>query len=112
MLARVTQLVRLDRQDEVAWIILDRPEGLNALSWDPRGRAADVVASLAAAREVRVVIVTGAGEKAFCAGADLKERAGFDEARTRAYVARIGDTFAALAALPQPSIAAINGVAF
>jgi enoyl-CoA hydratase/carnithine racemase len=56
--------------------------------------------------------VTGAGERAFCAGADLKERAGFSEAQTRAYVARIGDTFSALAALPQPSIAAINGLAF
>ena len=112
MLARVSRLVRLDRQDAVAWIILDRPEVLNALSWDTLGQLGEIVESLAAARDVRVVIVTGTGEKAFCAGADLKERAGFDEAKTRAYVARIGDTFAVLAALPQPSIAAINGVAF
>jgi len=112
MLAGVSRLVRLDRQGEVAWITLDRPEVMNALSWDTLGELGEVVQALDADREARVVIVTGAGERAFCAGADLKERAGFDEARTRAFVARIGDTFSALAALPQPTIAAINGVAF
>ena len=112
MLARVSRLVRLDRQEEVAWVILDRPEVHNALSWDTLGELGEIVEELARDREVRVVLVTGAGEKAFCAGADLKERAGFNEAQTRAFVARIGDTFSALAALPQPSIAAINGVAF
>ena len=112
MLARMSRLVRLDRQEEVAWVILDRPEVHNALSWDTLGELGEIVETLALDREVRVVLVTGAGEKAFCAGADLKERAGFNEAQTRAFVARIGDTFSALAALPQPSIAVINGVAF
>ena len=112
MLARVSQLVRLDRQDEVAWIILDRPEVLNALSREVLEQLSDIFASLAREPRARVVIVTGSGEKAFCAGADLRERVDFNEAATRAYVARIGEVFAALAALPQPSIAAINGVAF
>lgn len=112
MLARVSRLVRLDRRGEVAWIILDRPEVLNALSWDTLGQLGETIGTLAHEPSVRVVLVTGAGERAFCAGADLKERAGFSEAQTRAFVARIGDTFSALAALPQPSIAAINGLAF
>ncbi|HZL99472.1 MAG TPA: enoyl-CoA hydratase-related protein, partial [Planctomycetota bacterium] len=104
--------MRLDRQGEVAWITLDRPEVMNALSWETLGQLGAAIASLEHDRGVRVVIVTGAGERAFSAGADLKERAGFTEAQTRDFVARIGDTFSALAALPQPSIAAINGVAF
>jgi methylglutaconyl-CoA hydratase len=112
MLAQVSRLVRLDRQGPLAWITLDRPEVLNALSWDTLGQLGEVIGELRHDRGVRVVLVTGAGERAFSAGADLKERAGFSEAQTRAFVARIGDTFAALAALPQPSIAAINGAAF
>lgn len=112
MLARVSRLVRLDRQGPVAWITIDRPEVLNALSWDTLGQLGETIEALSRDREARVVLVTGAGEKSFSAGADLKERAGFSEAQTRAFVARIGETFSALAALPQPSIAVINGVAF
>jgi enoyl-CoA hydratase/carnithine racemase len=112
MLGRVSRLVRLDRQGDWAWITLDRPEVLNALSWDTLGQLGEALDDVARDPRVRVVLLTGAGERAFSAGADLKERSGFTEAQTRAFVARIGDTFSALAALPQPSIAAINGAAF
>lgn len=105
-------LVRLDRQDGVAWLTLDRPEVRNALSYDTLAELGEQLAALGADREVRVVCVIGSGEKAFCAGADLKERKTFTEEQTVAFVKRIGDTFAALAALPQPTIAALNGVAF
>ena len=47
-----------------------------------------IVSTLGADDQVRVVVFTGAGEKAFCAGADLKERVGFTEEQTRAFVAR------------------------
>jgi len=108
----VSELVRLDKQGPLAWVTLDRPEVMNALSYPTLGRLGEICAELAGDRDVRAVLVTGAGDKAFCAGADLKERAGFDEQQTRAFVARIGDTFSTLASLPQPTIAVINGVAY
>ncbi len=108
----MTSLVRMERQDHVAWLTLDRPAVMNALSFDALGELAARVEGLAADAAVRVVLITGAGESAFCAGADLKERAGFTEAQTRAFVDRIGDTFTAVAALPQPTVAVINGVAY
>lgn len=108
----MSDLVRLEQQGHVALVTLDRPEVLNALSWDTLGRLLDVVERLSRAADVRAVIFTGAGPRAFCAGADLKERVDFSEAQTRAFVARIGDTFDAVAALPMPTLAAVNGVAF
>jgi enoyl-CoA hydratase/carnithine racemase len=108
----VSELVRLEKNGPLAWVTLDRPEVMNALSYPTLGRLGEICAELAGDDEVRAVLITGAGEKAFCAGADLKERVDFDEEQTRAFVARIGDTFSAVAALPQPTIAVLNGVAY
>jgi methylglutaconyl-CoA hydratase len=68
-------------------------------------------ARAAADRSLRVVIVTGAGSRAFCAGADLKERAGMDEEAVAGFHRAIRTAFDGFEALPQPVIAAINGVA-
>ena len=108
----MTDLVRMELQSGVARLTLDRPDVMNALSFDTLARLGELVDQLKGDKAVRVVILTGAGERAFCAGADLKERVGFTEEQTLAFVTRIGDTFSALAALPQPVIAAINGVAY
>jgi enoyl-CoA hydratase/carnithine racemase len=62
-------------------------------------------------RELRVVVVTGEGEKAFSAGADLKERARMDEGAVAGFHRAIRAAFDGLEALPQPVIAAVNGVA-
>lgn len=61
---------------------------------------------------IRAVIVTGAGEKAFCAGADLKERAGMSPIEVKQTVAQIRHVVDAVEQLPVPVIAAINGAAF
>jgi enoyl-CoA hydratase/carnithine racemase len=108
----VSSLVTLDRSDGVAWLTLDRPEVMNALSFQTLQELSAHVALLAADRETRVVMITGAGDRAFCAGADLKERVGFTEEQTRAFVALIGDTFTEVARLPQPTIAVMGGVAY
>jgi methylglutaconyl-CoA hydratase len=108
----LSDLVKLDRQDGVAWLTLDRPEVMNALSYQTLQELRAHVADLGQDREVRVVMVQGAGEKAFCAGADLKERVGFSEDQTRAFVALIGDTFTDLAQMPQPTVAVLGGVAY
>jgi methylglutaconyl-CoA hydratase len=62
-------------------------------------------------RTLRAVIVTGAGEKAFCAGADLKERARMDDVAVAGFHRAIRAAFDGFEALPQPVIAAVNGVA-
>jgi enoyl-CoA hydratase/carnithine racemase len=68
-------------------------------------------ARAAADRSLRALIVTGAGSKAFCAGADLKERARMDEGAVAGFHRTIRAAFDGFEALPQPVIAAINGVA-
>ena len=108
----MTELVRCTRLEHLAWLHLQRPEVMNALSYDTLEQLGAHVERLRADAGVRVVLVRGTGEAAFCAGADLKERASFTEQQTRDYVRRIGDTFEALASLPQPTIAVLNGVAF
>jgi len=60
---------------------------------------------------VRVVIITGAGRKAFCAGADLKERTTFDELQVKEFIFTIRNLFTSIENLNKPVIAAINGVA-
>lgn len=108
----MSELVRCETEGHLAWVTLDRPEVMNALSYDTLLALREVTAGLRADSHVRAVCFTGSGEKAFCAGADLKERVSFTEERTRAFVALIGDTFSDIAALPQPTVAALNGVAF
>jgi enoyl-CoA hydratase/carnithine racemase len=68
-------------------------------------------ARAAADRALRVVVLTGAGDKAFCAGADLKERARMGEAEVAAFHRAIRAAFDGFERLPQPVIAALNGVA-
>jgi enoyl-CoA hydratase len=103
--------VHLSRLDELALVTLDRPQALNALSFAllrDLDRALDEVA----AGDARALLVTGAGERAFCAGADITELQGRSVAAVREG-ARSGQRIVArLAQLPIPSIALVNGYAF
>ena len=108
----MSQLVSLRREGALAIVTLERPEVMNALSFDTLGRLSDLSEQLGQDPGTRAVIVTGAGGKAFCAGADLKERAGFTPEQTLAFVTRIGEVFTRVAQMPQPTIAAIDGVAY
>lgn len=108
-----THVVKVERREGgVAWVTLDRPEALNALTGAVLSQLERAFGELGEDPATRVVVVTGAGDKAFCAGADLKERRGMDLAQTRARITLINRCFDALARLPRPTIAAINGVAF
>ncbi|HEV3020518.1 MAG TPA: enoyl-CoA hydratase-related protein, partial [Burkholderiaceae bacterium] len=64
--------VRLEIADHVARITIDRPEVLNALDRDAEAVLAEFWRRLEADREIRAVVLTGAGERAFCVGADMK----------------------------------------
>lgn len=96
----------------IVMITLNRPEAANALSIEMLEGLRDALLTCKFDVSVRCIIITGAGEKAFCAGADLKERAGMDSVQVKKTVSLIRDTINSLELLPQPVIAAVNGVAF
>jgi enoyl-CoA hydratase/carnithine racemase len=95
----------------VATITLNRPEVMNAFNFDLLRALEDTVAEIRFRTDIRVVIVTGAGEKAFCAGADLKERASLSQVQVKEFIFTIRNLFTSIANLNKPVIAAVNGVA-
>ena len=104
-------MVNLTRDGDLAVITLDRPEALNALSF---AIIRDIGAAIDAAADwdIRALVFTGAGEKAFCAGADIKELIGRELMAERSGAELGQRTFARLDTFKVPSIAAINGYAF
>jgi methylglutaconyl-CoA hydratase len=107
----VTDPVRLERRAAVAIVTLDRPERMNALSWATVERLGEIGRELRADASVRVCVLTGAGEKAFCAGADLKERQGMSRAQVRDMLSAYRTQLGWLSQSDFVSVAAINGVA-
>jgi enoyl-CoA hydratase/carnithine racemase len=97
--------------DHVAEIVLDRPDALNALNTAMAESIAAACADLSSDPGVRAVVLSAAGTKAFCAGADLKER----NAMTDAQILRQREVFRAafggVRDLPQPTVAAVHGYA-
>ncbi len=105
-------LVLLEREGRLAWLTLNRPQVRNALSHATLLRMRALLAELRVDREVWAVAIRGAGDQAFCAGADLKERRSMNEEQVAAFVRDIRGTMDDVAALPQPTLAVINGHAF
>lgn len=103
--------VTLQVNEWIATVMINRPEQLNCFDYETLTELEEVVDDLKLDRDVRVVIFTGAGEKAFSAGADLKERRTLNEKEVRRNVEKIRDVFTKIEELPQPTIAAVNGVA-
>ncbi|OYD07841.1 enoyl-CoA hydratase [Paludifilum halophilum] len=104
-------VIEWERREGISIITLNRPEVHNALNLPALEELRRVAEELVHSKATRVVVITGAGEKAFCAGADLKERRGFTEDQVRRYIYTIRETFNAVARLPKPVIAAVNGAA-
>ena len=103
--------IHLSHIDEVALITLDRPEALNALSVGQLHDLNRVLESLATG-DARALLVTGSGDRAFSAGADIKELMGRSLVEARAGAALGQAVLAKLDELSMPSIALINGYAF
>ncbi len=104
--------VRFEKNGHVGCITLNRPDELNALNYETLVRLGEILEELRQeSKQVRVVLLKAEG-RAFCAGADLKERRTLNEQQVRRNVRKIRDVFTALERLPQPTIAMINGFAF
>lgn len=107
-----TANLQLRIQDQVAWIQIDRPTKLNALNRVVLEELNQVFSDLRTDVSVRVIVLTGSGEKAFVAGADIAEFSEFGPAEGRA-LAQKGqdDVFTFIEQMNKPVIAAINGFA-
>ncbi|WP_010097784.1 enoyl-CoA hydratase-related protein [Ornithinibacillus scapharcae] len=106
------QTVLYEKKSNIAYITLNREEALNAFNYQMLLELQKITSQIHVDREVRAVIITGSGKKAFSAGADLKERKTLTESEVRRNVKAIRDCFDAIANLPQPTIAAVNGYCF
>lgn len=93
----------------IATVILNRPEALNAISAEMAEALATVLEGLGSRREVRVVLLTGAGDRAFSAGADLKERRSMSPAQLWAHSRKVHRVCDLLELVPQPVVCAIAG---
>ena len=98
-------------KDGIATITLNRPQVMNSINFQLLRELGQCLAELRFDPDVRVVIISGAGERAFCAGADLKERAGLSPEQVKDYIFTIRRTFDDVEQLTKPVIAAVNGVA-
>ena len=107
----MTGLVRVEVAGRVATVTLDRPEALNAISTELALELAAAVEPLGVDPGVGAVVLTGAGERAFCVGADLKQRAGFDDHGWFVQREAFRRGFAAVRRCPLPTVAAVAGFA-
>ena len=92
-------------------LTLNRPGMMNSLNFELLRALKTQIEAVRFNTDMRVVIVSGAGEKAFCAGADLKERVTLSPIQVKEFITTIRDLFTAIEELNKPVIAAVNGVA-
>jgi len=106
------ELVSVERDGDLVWITIQRSEVMNCLSFPTLRRFRTLLEELREDLSVRCILITGAGEKAFCAGADLKERKTMRDELVPHFVENIRALMDDVEALPQPTIAVIGGFAF
>jgi enoyl-CoA hydratase/carnithine racemase len=92
-------------------LTLNRPEVMNSLNFPLLHTLREQIESVRFRADVRVIIITGSGEKAFCAGADLKERATLPPEKVKEYIFTIRNLFTSIEQLNKAVIVAVNGIA-
>ncbi|NLI83426.1 MAG: enoyl-CoA hydratase [Deltaproteobacteria bacterium] len=100
-----------ERQDQVVLLTLNRPEVMNSFNFGMLRSLKKRMEALYRDAQARVIIITGAGDKAFCSGADLKERLTYTEDEVREFIHTIRNLFTFIESLNKPVIAAVNGIA-
>ena len=107
----MSNTVLLDVKDGIGYITINRPAALNALSSEVLTDLNLVLDEVEKQEDIRVVIVSGQGDKAFVAGADIKEMDQMSPMQAFEYMTYANDTFTRLSDLTQPTIAVLNGYA-
>jgi enoyl-CoA hydratase/carnithine racemase len=92
-------------------LTLNRPDVMNSLNFALLHALRDQIEAVRFRNDIRVVIITGSGEKAFCAGADLKERATLEPQQVKEFIFTIRNLFTSIEQLNKAVIAAVNGIA-
>ncbi len=103
------EYLQYDREDSIVTLTVNRPKSLNALNRATLGELHDALLAFEQDRDARVMILTGAGSRAFVAGADIAEMAEMTQEQAEEF-SRLGQTLTALIErVPKPVIAAVNG---
>ncbi|MEH7333688.1 enoyl-CoA hydratase-related protein [Neobacillus drentensis] len=104
--------ILVNLENHIAVVTINRAEALNAFNYETLLELQRKVEDIRINPEIRAVIFSGAGEKAFSVGADLKERKNLTDEQVKRNLYKINEVFNAIDQLPQPTVAAINGFAF
>jgi enoyl-CoA hydratase/carnithine racemase len=105
-----TPLLKKENNQTVT-LTLNRPEVMNAFNFDMLNALKTEIDALRFQKNIRAIIITGAGDRAFCSGADLKERAALSDIEVKTYIFTIRNLFTDIERIGKPVIAAINGIA-
>ena len=105
-------LVSMTRDGDLVRLRLERPEVMNCLSFPTLRRFRTLLEELRGDLSIRCILISGAGERAFCAGADLKERKTMPAERVPDFVRNIRGLMDDVASMPQPTVAVVQGFAF
>ncbi len=100
-----------EERDGIAILTLNRAKVMNSFDFALLYALKEQIEAFKFNNNIRVVIITGAGQKAFCAGADLKERTTYSESQVKTFIFTIRNLFTSIEHLNKPAIAAVNGVA-
>ena len=103
--------VQLEPQSDIAIIRINRPEALNAINTDVIAELSRTVDIVSADDNIKAIIITGAGERSFCAGADIAYMANIDPLKAEKYASSAQTVLNKIERLEKPVIAAINGFA-
>ena len=104
-------VLQVNNKDGIITLTLNRPKVMNCINFVLLSAMQEIINKVRFMPEVRAVIITGSGEKAFCAGADLKERTTLSDIDVKRFILSIRELSSSIDNLNKPVIAAINGVA-
>jgi 3-hydroxypropionyl-coenzyme A dehydratase len=103
--------IQLEPQGDIAILRINRPEALNAMNVDVISELSKMIDILAADDSIKAVVITGAGERSFCAGADISYMVNIDPMQAERYATSAQDVINRIDRLEKPVIAAVNGFA-
>ena len=103
--------IQLDPQGDIALVKINRPEALNAMNTDVIAELSRTIDIISADESIKVVIITGAGERSFCAGADISYMVNIEPMQAEKYASSAQAVINKIERLEKPVIAAVNGFA-
>src|SRR3712207_5089123 len=103
--------IQLEPQGDIAILRINRPEALNAMNLDVISELSKMIDIVAADENIKALVITGAGERSFCAGADISYMVNIDPMQAEKYATSAQDVINKIDRLEKPVIAAVNGFA-